>query len=143
MDSTDRDIIAEIEESASVILRKEFGAYIREVRKDLRLTQAEASRLIGIHAVQLARIEYGESGTKRETVIAIAKAYKQDVSDFLNRAGYSAAYDSSIPSGQTIELPGGAKIMGIDEDFDEDDLREIKAIMELKLAKYRNKKHET
>jgi len=74
---------------------EEFGAWIRKMRRDAELTQKQVATKAEIHEVQLARIEKGESGTKRETVIAIAKAIGIDVSLTLNKAGFA-----------TVDTPG-------------------------------------
>ncbi len=43
---------------------EQFGAWIRKARRDANLTQKNVADSTGIHEVQLARIEKGESGTK-------------------------------------------------------------------------------
>lgn len=67
---------------------KDFGSWIRIQRKLADLTQDQLAKKAGIHAVQLARIEKGESGTRRETVLALAKALGQDQDELLNKAGF-------------------------------------------------------
>jgi transcriptional regulator with XRE-family HTH domain len=69
---------------------EQFGAWLRKLRRDAELTQKQVAEGAGIHEVQLARIEKGESGTKRETVIALAKALNVDESTALNHAGYAS-----------------------------------------------------
>lgn len=68
---------------------EQFGSWIRKMRRDAELTQKDVSKKAGIHEVQIARIEKGESGTKRDTVIAIAKALGIDESVALNKAGFA------------------------------------------------------
>lgn len=68
---------------------EQFGAWIRKSRRDAELTQKQVAQKAEIHEVQLARIEKGESGTKRDTVIALAKAIGVDESITLNMAGYA------------------------------------------------------
>ena len=67
---------------------KDFGSWIRIQRKLADLTQDQLAKKAGIHAVQLARIEKGESGTRRDTVLALAKALGQDQDELLNKAGF-------------------------------------------------------
>lgn len=66
-----------------------FGAWVRQTRRMADLTQKRVAEKAGIHEVQVARIEKGESGTKRETVIALAKALGTDEAIALNKAGYA------------------------------------------------------
>ena len=68
----------------------QFGAWLRRMRKMSDLTQKAVADAAGIHEVQLARIEKGESGTKRETVIAIARAIGLDEETALNQSGYAS-----------------------------------------------------
>lgn len=53
---------------------KQFGQWIRKMRKAAGLTQVQVSSGAEITDVQLARIEKGESGTKRDTAISIIEA---------------------------------------------------------------------
>jgi transcriptional regulator with XRE-family HTH domain len=76
---------------------EQFGAWLRKLRRDAELTQKQVAEGAGIHEVQLARIEKGESGTKRETVIALAKALNVDESTALNHAGYASVQPLVIP----------------------------------------------
>ena len=78
------------------------------------LTQAVVAAKVGIHVVQLARIESGDSGTKRDTVIAIARAIGLRVNEALERAGFSSG-DRPDDTELTIDmiLPSGY------EDLDE------------------------
>jgi transcriptional regulator with XRE-family HTH domain len=80
---------------------QQFGAWIRKMRRDAELTQKQVADRSGIHEVQLARIEKGESGTKRDTVIALAKAIGIDEEIALNNAGY-ATVNSDNKSGLII-----------------------------------------
>jgi transcriptional regulator with XRE-family HTH domain len=67
-----------------------FGAWLKEKREAGRFSQAGAAKRAGIDRQQWYRIETGKSGTKRETVIAIANALSLDVAETLNHAGFSA-----------------------------------------------------
>lgn len=68
---------------------EQFGAWIRKLRRESELTQKQLAEKAGIHEVQLARIEKGESGTRRETVILIAEALGTDKGTALANAGFS------------------------------------------------------
>lgn len=48
-----------------------FGSWLRRQRHLADMTQKQLADKAGIHEVQLARIEKGESGTKRDTVAAL------------------------------------------------------------------------
>lgn len=66
-----------------------FGSWLRQQRRLADLTQKNLADMAGIHEVQLARIEKGESGTKRDTVLALAKALNVDVDESLELAGFA------------------------------------------------------
>jgi transcriptional regulator with XRE-family HTH domain len=65
-----------------------FGEWIKEHRERSRLKQVDVAQLVGIHPVQLSRIENGVTGTTRETVLALATALDLDAREALNRAGF-------------------------------------------------------
>lgn len=69
-----------------------FGAWIKEKRESLkpRVSQNAIAKKVGIDRQQYYRIESGKSGTRRETVLAIADALSLDKAEALNRAGFSA-----------------------------------------------------
>ncbi len=69
--------------------RKEFGNWLREHRVVLGISQAEAGKRAGISRTQWIRLERGESGTKRENILGIAKAIKADLHETYRKAGYS------------------------------------------------------
>lgn len=73
-----------------------FGKWLRTQRRQADLTQAQVARRAGIHELQVGRIEKGESGTKRETVIALANAIGIDLELALNQAGYAAVKPDEI-----------------------------------------------
>jgi transcriptional regulator with XRE-family HTH domain len=68
---------------------EQFGAWVRKMRREADLTQKQVADQAGIHEVHVARIEKGESGTKRETVLLLAKALGVDKGEALQRAGFS------------------------------------------------------
>src|SRR5436190_1719812 len=67
-----------------------FGKWLRAQRRAADLTQDQVATRAGIHVLQVGRIEKGESGTKRETVLALANAIGADRDIALNKAGYAA-----------------------------------------------------
>ena len=81
-----------------------FGSWVREQRKKARLTRAQvcADETLAnkqwIHVVQLARIEAGESRTRREVVERLAKIIGFDVIEALDRAGFAPQHESPLSS---------------------------------------------
>ena len=63
-----------------------------------------------------------ESGTKRETVIELAKAVNADIAETLNKAGFDVPKTEKSQSGPI--LPRELAIMDFDG-FDDQDLKEI------------------
>jgi transcriptional regulator with XRE-family HTH domain len=132
----------------SASLWEDFGAWVKERREVKRLTQGKAASLAGIDRQQWYRIEKGKSGTKRDTVIAIAKALESDEADALAKAGFSAE-DPKWKPRNTIELLEALERLGIDVDHVEpfdlspDDfsnlLNDIRLVVELR-ARRENEK---
>lgn len=98
---------------------KDLGNWIKQYREKANLSQETAAEKAGLSRFQWIRIENGQSGTKRETLIQIAKVINADVNQTLRKGGF---VDSSIENEQV--LPHQLKIMDFDG-FDEDDLQEI------------------
>jgi len=74
--------------------RVQFGAWLKQTREGLTLTQQAVADAIGKHVNQIGRIETGESGTKRETIIDIVgflnkRGANVDVNDALQRGGFA------------------------------------------------------
>lgn len=86
---------------SSSSLWRDFGSWVREHREKARWSQAGAAQRAGIDRQQWYRIESGKSGTKRDTVLQIAKAISVDPDEALKRAGFSTldANDDGLFSG--------------------------------------------
>lgn len=69
--------------------RKELGAWIKEHREKANISQETAAEKVGLSRFQWIRIENGQSGTKRETLIDIANAIFADVEKTLLKGGYA------------------------------------------------------
>lgn len=67
---------------------KSFGAWLRGQREQARRSQKEVAALTGLHAVQISRIETGESGTKPETLDLLIRALSLDRAEAYRRAGF-------------------------------------------------------
>jgi DNA-binding XRE family transcriptional regulator len=78
-------------ERPSETIRTEFGEWIRTQRVLARESQDSAATKADIDRQQWYRIEVGKSGTKRDTVIAMAKAVNADVNVALTKAGFASA----------------------------------------------------
>lgn len=94
-----------MQQRPSESLWQAFGAWIKDKREGKRLTQGEAAKAAGIDRQQWYRIEAGKSGTKRDTVIAIASALDASETEALERAGYSPQAPEErhrLPEGVTV-----------------------------------------
>lgn len=66
-----------------------FGAWLRTQRKLADMSQGQLATKAGVHEVSIGRYEKGESGARRDTVIALANALGANVSEALQMAGFS------------------------------------------------------
>jgi DNA-binding XRE family transcriptional regulator len=85
--------------------QNELGKWLHSHRKNVQLNQTQAAKKAGISRTQWARIESGESGTKRNLVPKLAKAVQADLHETYRRAGY-------VPPSEELYLPS------LIEDFD-------------------------
>lgn len=99
---------------------KTFGEWVKKHREEAGLSQEGAADKAGISRFQWIRIENGQSGTKRSTVLKIAKVFKGKEDEALKLAGFSSADES-------IEL----NLTGLDEE----DIEEVKDFIEFKRMK--------
>ena len=60
-----------------------FGKRLEEIRKNLNITQKEISRLTGIDAVTIRRIEYGKVVPKLDTLEILSPIFKKDLISLL------------------------------------------------------------
>lgn len=117
-----------------------LGNWVRINRENAGFSQDKLGKQIGIDRQQIYRIENGLSGTKPETIVAIARALEIDESNGLEFGGYLSPKQANFP-----------KVL-MDLDYNElspTDLAEIQEIIcvKIKYAKQRNsavsKKSET
>lgn len=81
-----------------------FGPWLRSQRERAGKPRKQVAAAIGIHAVQLARIESGESGTKRETLDALIAELSLDAKEAYIKAGFMPAEDpGTIDQGAQAE----------------------------------------
>jgi len=70
-------------------VKRRFGAWVKQKREESRLSQDGAAKRADIDRQQWYRIESGLSGTRRDTVIAMAKALTVSVTEALHMAGFA------------------------------------------------------
>lgn len=88
----------------------EFGRRVRARREDLRLSQEQAAARISMTRQQWHRIEKG-AGTKRETILRIAKAIELDANTVLSWAGYNV----DLPEESKAPAPIGSPLESLDD----------------------------
>ena len=62
---------------------KQLGSWVKKHREKMNYSQETAAEKSGISRYQWIRIENGQSGTKRETILAIAKQLEADETEAL------------------------------------------------------------
>jgi len=70
--------------------RKQLGKWIRDHRRVLGLSQADAAQRAGFSRTQWMRLERGEAETKRTRIEAIAKAIEADLAETYRLAGFDS-----------------------------------------------------
>ncbi|HEY0324085.1 MAG TPA: helix-turn-helix transcriptional regulator [Pyrinomonadaceae bacterium] len=76
----------------------ELGKWLKLHREKLGINQTEAAKKARISRTQWARLETGESGTRREHIPQIAKAVKADLHETYRKAGF-------VPPSEELYLP--------------------------------------
>lgn len=110
----------------SEILRREFGSWLQKEREARGLSQKFVADKANVTVTQLSRIENGQSGTKRDTVIALANIIGISEVDALRKFS-----PESVP-----QLPEELENIPFYE-FDKQDLLEIAAFINFKLSQKR------
>lgn len=95
-------------------LNKELGQWLKEQRRLSGLTQEKVASSIPIDRVHLARIEKGDSGTKRDTLISIVETinrksttgHKVDVDEAIDRfyGRWNENDSNNIDDAEIVEL---------------------------------------
>jgi len=67
------------------IFRKELGAYLKEMRKESAMTQAEVAQSIGCHNQFLSNIERGVCSPPNDVFQKLITLYKLKESDVLKK----------------------------------------------------------
>jgi transcriptional regulator with XRE-family HTH domain len=101
-------------------LWKAFGEWIKDIRENQRhLSQDGVADRAGLDRQTIYRLEAGKSGTRRETVIAIANALSVDPNLALKKAGFGNPDASDKPQ-NALEFVTRLREMGfeIQTDFD-------------------------
>jgi transcriptional regulator with XRE-family HTH domain len=103
--------------------RRNFGQYIKLKREERGFSQEGAANKAEMDRQQWYRIENGKSGTKRETVIKMAKAIDADVDEALTLAGYAPTTGPNEVTVIANRLANGVMASGFN-DLEDEDLRE-------------------
>lgn len=82
----------------TIALWQSFGKWIKARREREGVKQIDLAESVGIHPVQLSRIENGVTGTRRGTLIKLAHALRLDMREAFNRAGYDLASLQQSPN---------------------------------------------
>ncbi len=104
-------------------LWKSFGTWYQKEREQKGKTQEDVAKSAGIHAKTVSRLETGESGTKRATVVKLAKAINIDPKIALDKAGFKVPENDEHGgfARQLDKLPPGKRKLA---------LRQINSILE-------------
>lgn len=94
---------------------KEFGAWLQSERDKAGLTQEQVSKASGLNVKSISRIETGQGGIRRATVITIAEAinktalyHRIDENEALRRAGFHAGRSDVPPEIAAIDFSGAS-----------------------------------
>ncbi|MCD9188286.1 MAG: helix-turn-helix domain-containing protein [Pyrinomonadaceae bacterium] len=104
---------------------KVFGAWLKAQRENAKLSQEGLGDRIEVDRQTIYRIENGLSGTKRETVIALAKALQVSESEALIKAGFSPQNSET----DTYKILDGVMISFQDDDLSKKQQQEIADIV--------------
>jgi ribosome-binding protein aMBF1 (putative translation factor) len=115
--------------SSTERLWKGFGEAVKQHREAAHLSQDGLADRIDRDRQTVYRIEAGINGTKRETVIQIARALGWDETEALNMAGFDVPKNHD--NQRTFEIGPKTKISLLDESFDAAELVELADEMEL------------
>jgi transcriptional regulator with XRE-family HTH domain len=107
----------------SEVLRQEFGSWLQKQREARGLSQKFVAEKANVTVTQLSRIENGQSGTKRDTVIMLAKIIGISEIEALRKFS-----PESVP-----QLPEELENIPFYE-FDKQELQEIVAFINFKLS---------
>lgn len=102
--------------------RRKAGKYLQQEREKTGVPQATVAEKVGIHVVQLSRIENGHSGARRNTIKEIVgvinkhseTGYQIDVDEMLLKFGYAPEQNeddltAEILDNLRISVQGGGK----------------------------------
>lgn len=96
---------------------KQFGLWLRGRRRTLNLSQSAASQAAGISRAMWAKLEAGESGTRRETLVGIARAIGVPLSEAFRRAGFAPPHITSLEDYTPRDMTPEPNPTWAEEDF--------------------------
>jgi transcriptional regulator with XRE-family HTH domain len=112
---------------SSAVLRREFGRWLRQQRESRGVRQKFVAEKSNITVTQLSRIENGQSGTRRDTVIHLAQIIGIDEIEALRHFA---------PEG-FASLPEELENISFSE-FNKQELKEIADFINFKLSQKRD-----
>lgn len=104
---------------------KVFGAWLKTLREQSNLSQEGLGDKIGVDRQTIYRIEGGISGTKRETVIALAKHLPVTEEEALIKAGFAPQDITN----DTFDILDGVKVSFQEKKFSKAEKERIVEIM--------------
>jgi transcriptional regulator with XRE-family HTH domain len=112
---------------SSAVLQREFGRWLRQQRESRGIRQKFVAEKSSITVTQLSRIENGQSGTRRDTVIHLAQIIGIDESEALRH--FAPESFTQIPE-ELENIPFS--------EFNKQELKEIADFINFKLAQKRD-----
>lgn len=109
---------------------QEFGPWLRSQRELTGKARKQVADAVGIHTVQLARIETGESGTKRDTLDALIAELSLDPKQAYIKAGFMPAEDPGADDKQAQAERAAEMIKGF-LDMPPDRQAQLLAVMKI------------
>lgn len=101
-----------------------LSANLKALRKQVKMTQAQISKVIGVTRSAYAYYENGTTNPKLETLKKIATAFNVEVDDILNK---NFSSDNDVSQKETYDI----ELNGFDDSFN--DLTDIEKAVVLKL----------
>jgi transcriptional regulator with XRE-family HTH domain len=112
-------------------LRRQFGARIKELRKERKLTQKEAAAYLGVQGTHLNKYESGIHAPPLEKIILLAKLFGVSL-DFMILG--------QKPEGRPIQNTHLLERFQLMEEFERDDQETVVKVIDAMLAKTRIEK---
>ena len=89
---------------------KKLGKWVKKHREAMNYSQETAAEKVGLSRYQWIRIENGQSGTKRETIINIAKELNADVAEGLTLLAGLEPENGQAPNTFNVSLEENVRL---------------------------------